>query len=101
MVQQRRWATGLLEILFNKQSPLIGMFCRKIRFRQSLAYLYVFSWGLRSIPELFYCLLPAYCLLHNSALFPKVTLFLLCYDTKTTKQEPLDYMSLGLSLTIS
>ncbi|AEC08698.1 cellulose synthase-like B4 [Arabidopsis thaliana] len=71
MVQQRRWATGLLEILFNKQSPLIGMFCRKIRFRQSLAYLYVFSWGLRSIPELFYCLLPAYCLLHNSALFPK------------------------------
>ncbi|KAF3577100.1 hypothetical protein DY000_02035059 [Brassica cretica] len=25
----------------------------------------------KSIPELFYCLLPAYCLLHNSALFPK------------------------------
>ncbi|KAG7568615.1 Nucleotide-diphospho-sugar transferase [Arabidopsis thaliana x Arabidopsis arenosa] len=71
MVQQRRWATGLLEVLFNKQSPLIGMFRRKIRFRQRLAYLYVFSWGLRSIPELFYCLLPAYCVLHNSALFPK------------------------------
>ncbi|CAE6025437.1 unnamed protein product [Arabidopsis arenosa] len=71
MLQQRRWATGLLEVLFNKQSPLIGMFCRKIRFRQSLAYLYIFTWGLRSIPELFYCLLPSYCLLHNSALFPK------------------------------
>ncbi|KAG7638238.1 putative cellulose synthase (UDP-forming) [Arabidopsis thaliana] len=71
MLQQRRWATGLLEVLFNKQSPLIGMFCRKIRFRQSLAYLYIFTWGLRSIPELIYCLLPAYCLLHNVALFPK------------------------------
>ncbi|KAL1220452.1 Cellulose synthase-like protein B3 [Cardamine amara subsp. amara] len=71
MLQQRRWATGLLEILFNKQSPLIGMFCRKIRFRQRLAYIYIYTWGLRSIPELFYCLLPAYCLLHNSALFPK------------------------------
>lgn len=71
MLQQRRWATGLLEVLFNKQSPLIGMFCKKIRFRQSLAYLYILTWGLRSIPELVYCLLPAYCLLHNSSLFPK------------------------------
>ncbi|XP_010510003.1 PREDICTED: cellulose synthase-like protein B3 isoform X1 [Camelina sativa] len=71
MVQQRRWAAGMLEILFNKRSPLIGVFFRKLRFRQSLAYLYILTWGLRSIPELFYCLLPAYCLLHNSALFPK------------------------------
>ncbi|KFK31116.1 hypothetical protein AALP_AA6G070100 [Arabis alpina] len=71
MLQQRRWATGLLEILFNKQSPLIGMFHRKIRFRQRLAYLNLSVWGLRSIPELFYCLLPAYCLFHNSPLFPK------------------------------
>ncbi|CAH2059788.1 unnamed protein product [Thlaspi arvense] len=71
MLQQRRWAAGLLEVLFNKQSPLIGMFCRKLRFRQSLAYFCIFTWGLRSIPELFYCLLPAYCLLHNSSLFPK------------------------------
>ncbi|XP_010413985.1 PREDICTED: cellulose synthase-like protein B3 isoform X2 [Camelina sativa] len=71
MVQQRRWAAGMLEILFNKRSPLIGTFFRKLRFRQSLAYLYILTWGLRSIPELFYCLLPAYCLLHNTALFPK------------------------------
>ncbi|CDY19146.1 BnaA04g18860D [Brassica napus] len=71
MLQQRRWATGLLEILFTKQNPLNGSSCKKIRFRQSLAYLYIFTWGLRSIPELFYCLLPAYCVLHGSALFPK------------------------------
>lgn len=79
MLQQRRWATGLLEILFTKQNPLIGIFCKKIRFRQRLAYLYLFTWGLRSIPELFYCLLPAYCVLHNSPLFPKVNLYLYMY----------------------
>ncbi|CAN6834287.1 unnamed protein product [Brassica oleracea var. botrytis] len=71
MVQQRRWGTGMLEILFNKHSPLIGIFSQKLRFRQRLAYIHVFTWGLRSIPELVYCLLPSYCLLHNSALFPK------------------------------
>ncbi|CAA7049535.1 unnamed protein product [Microthlaspi erraticum] len=71
MLQQRRWGTGMLEVLCNKQSPLIGMFHQKIRFRQRLAYLYLEIWALRSIPELFYCLLPAYCLLHDSTLFPK------------------------------
>ncbi|RID66854.1 hypothetical protein BRARA_D01968 [Brassica rapa] len=71
MVQQRRWGTGMLEVLFNKHSPLIGIFSQKLRFRQRLAYIHIFTWGLRSIPELAYCLLPAYCLLHNSALFPK------------------------------
>ncbi|CAF1866108.1 unnamed protein product [Brassica napus] len=71
MVQWRRWGTGMLEVFFNKQSPLMGLFHQKIRFRQRLAYISISMWGLRSIPELFYCLLPAYCLLHNSALFPK------------------------------
>ncbi|KAG7542819.1 Cellulose synthase [Arabidopsis thaliana x Arabidopsis arenosa] len=70
IVQQRRWSTGAIEVLFNKQSPLIGMFRRKIKFRQRLAYFWALM-CIRSIPELVYCLLPAYCLLHNSALFPK------------------------------
>ncbi|KAF3496127.1 hypothetical protein DY000_02053532 [Brassica cretica] len=70
IVQQRRWGTGAIEVLFNKQSPLRGMFSSKIRFRQRLAYLWVLM-CLRSIPELFYCLLPAYCLLRNTALYPK------------------------------
>ncbi|KAL9286921.1 putative cellulose synthase (UDP-forming) [Arabidopsis thaliana] len=69
IVQHRRWATGSIEVLFNKQSPLIG-FRRKIKFRQRLAYFWVLM-CIRSIPELVYCLLPAYCLLNNSALFPK------------------------------
>ncbi|VVB07424.1 unnamed protein product [Arabis nemorensis] len=100
ILQQRRWATGMLEILFNKQSPLIGMFHRKIRFRQRLAYLYLSSWGLRSIPELFYCLLPAYSLFHNSSLFPKgpclgIIVTLVGMHCLYTQWE---FMSLGFSV---
>ncbi|XP_019087429.1 PREDICTED: cellulose synthase-like protein B5 [Camelina sativa] len=69
IVQQRRWATGATEVLFSKQSPLIG-FRRKIKFRQRLAYFWILM-CIRSTPELIYCLLPAYFLLHNSTLFPK------------------------------
>ncbi|KAL1220611.1 Cellulose synthase-like protein B2 [Cardamine amara subsp. amara] len=57
ILQQRGWGTGGIEIIFNKQSPLIGMFSRKLRFRQRIAYLCVLL-CLRSIPELVYCLLP-------------------------------------------
>ncbi|KAG7568608.1 Nucleotide-diphospho-sugar transferase [Arabidopsis thaliana x Arabidopsis arenosa] len=99
LLQQRRWATGWIEILFNKQSPLRGMFCKKIRFRQRLAYLCTIA-CLRSIPELIYCLLPAYCLLHNSALFPKgtylgITITLVGMHCFYTLWE---FMSLGYSV---
>ncbi|CAE6025600.1 unnamed protein product [Arabidopsis arenosa] len=99
LLQQRRWATGWIEILFNKQSPLRGMFCKKIRFRQRLAYLCIIT-CLRSIPELIYCLLPAYCLLHNSALFPKgtylgITITLVGMHCLYTLWE---FMSLGYSV---
>ncbi|CAH2065651.1 unnamed protein product [Thlaspi arvense] len=70
--QWRRWVTGGLEVFFNKESPLIGMFHQKLRFRQRLAYLSISMAGLYSLPMLLYCLLPAYSLLHNSSLFPKV-----------------------------
>lgn len=76
MLQKRRCSTGALEIFFNKQSPLIGMFQQKIRFRQWLVYLSISMSSLGSLPVLFYSILPAYCLFHDSPLFPKVTLFL-------------------------
>ncbi|ESQ50248.1 hypothetical protein EUTSA_v10001915mg [Eutrema salsugineum] len=71
MLRKRRCFTGGLEIIFNKQSPLIGMFHQKIEFRQRLAYLSISMMGLGFLPVLFYCLLPAYCLLNNSPLYPK------------------------------
>ncbi|KAL1220610.1 Cellulose synthase-like protein B6 [Cardamine amara subsp. amara] len=99
IVQQRRWGTGSIEVLFNQQSPLIGMFRRKIKFRQRLAYLWVLM-CLRSIPELVYCLLPAYSLLHNSALFPKgpclgITVTLVGMHCLYSLWQ---YMSLGFSV---
>ncbi|CAN8247687.1 unnamed protein product [Cochlearia groenlandica] len=100
MLQWRRWGTGMLEVFFNKQSPMIGMFRDKLRFRQRLAYVSVSMWGLRSIPEFLYCLLPAYCLLHNSPLFPKglclgISVTLVGMHCVYTLWE---FMSLGFSI---
>ncbi|KAF5184912.1 Cellulose synthase-like protein b3 [Thalictrum thalictroides] len=73
MTQQKRWATGLLEILFSKNSPIIATIKGNLKFRQCLSYLYINIWALRSIPELSYVVLPAYCFLTNTYIFPKVS----------------------------
>ncbi|XVF81628.1 hypothetical protein PTKIN_Ptkin15bG0170400 [Pterospermum kingtungense] len=72
MTQQKRWTTGLMEILVGKNNPIIGTLTAKLRFRMCLAYLLNLIWGLNSIPELFYALLPAYCILNDSHFLPKV-----------------------------
>ncbi|CAH2065652.1 unnamed protein product [Thlaspi arvense] len=69
--QMRRWMTGSMEVFFNKQSPLIGMFQQKLKFRQRLAYLAASMSCLSPLSMLLYCPLPAYSLLHNTILFPK------------------------------
>jgi cellulose synthase/poly-beta-1,6-N-acetylglucosamine synthase-like glycosyltransferase len=71
MTQQKRWATGLLEILFNQNSPIFATLSGKLQLRQCLLYLWLLLWGIRSIPELCYATLPAYCIITNSFL-PKV-----------------------------
>lgn len=72
MTQQKRWATGLLEILFSKHNPVFATFSGKLQFRQCFGYLWILIWGLRSIPEVCYVALPAYCIITNSNFFPKV-----------------------------
>ncbi|KAL6330177.1 hypothetical protein AAG906_040098 [Vitis piasezkii] len=72
LIQQKRWATGLLEVLFSKNSPFIITFTAKLQFRQCLAYMWILSWGLRPIPELCYLALPAYCIMAGSHFLPKV-----------------------------
>lgn len=72
MIQQKRWATGLFEVLFNTKSPIIGTLFGKLQLRQCMAYLYVQLWALRSIFEVCYAILPAYCLITNSYFLPKV-----------------------------
>lgn len=73
MTQQKRWATGLLEILISDRNPIIATLTARLQFRQCLAYLWIFIWGLRSIPELCYAVLPAYCIISNSSFQPKVS----------------------------
>ncbi|WOG94312.1 hypothetical protein DCAR_0313605 [Daucus carota subsp. sativus] len=72
MIQAKRWATGFLEILFSSMSPISATIHGKLQFRQCLAYLWIMSWSLRSIPELVYSLLPAYCIISGSHFLPKV-----------------------------
>ncbi|KAF6173252.1 hypothetical protein GIB67_026947 [Kingdonia uniflora] len=73
LTQQKRWATGLLEILFSRNNPVIATITGDLQFRQCLMYLYINLWGARSIPELCYALLPAYCLLTDSSFMPTVS----------------------------
>lgn len=71
MTQQKRWATGLLEILISDRNPITATLTARLQFRQCLAYLWILIWGLRSIPEICYAVLPAYCIITNSSFLPK------------------------------
>ncbi|XP_074578313.1 cellulose synthase-like protein H1 isoform X2 [Curcuma longa] len=73
MTQYKRWATGLLEILVSKKSPVVSVITKELMLRQCLAYLLILVWALRSIVEVCYALLPAYCLLSNSTFLPKTS----------------------------
>lgn len=73
LAQQKRWATGELEILFSKSCPIFFTLFDKLQLRQCLAYMYLLLWGLRPIPELCYAVLPTYAIITNSQLFPKVS----------------------------
>ncbi|CAB4274168.1 unnamed protein product [Prunus armeniaca] len=72
LTQRKRWVAGLLQILFSKNSPIFATLYAKLEFRQCLAYTTVLIWGLKSIPDLCYAILPAYCIITNSHFLPKV-----------------------------
>ncbi|KAL2328374.1 hypothetical protein Fmac_021801 [Flemingia macrophylla] len=71
MTQQKRWATGLLEIFFSKHCPIIGTLLRGLTLRQCLAYMWIINWGLKPVFEVCYACLIAYCILTNSNFIPK------------------------------
>ncbi|KAK3198761.1 hypothetical protein Dsin_022176 [Dipteronia sinensis] len=71
MIQQKRWSTGLLEILFSRNNPIYAALRANLQGRQCVAYLWLITWGLRSIPELSYAVLPAYCIITNTNFLPK------------------------------
>nr|GMC77080.1 cellulose synthase-like protein H1 [Ipomoea batatas] len=72
LTQQKRWSTGLLEILICKKSPIIWALFGRLHFRQCLAYLWLMSWPIRPFFEICYALLPAYCVINNSHFQPKI-----------------------------
>ncbi|KAG9455044.1 hypothetical protein H6P81_007948 [Aristolochia fimbriata] len=73
LVQMKRWTTGMLEIFFTRYNPLLATLTKKLQFRQSLCYFSFIIWAPRSVPEMCYSLLPAYCLLSNNPFLPKIT----------------------------
>ncbi|XP_027927163.1 cellulose synthase-like protein H1 isoform X2 [Vigna unguiculata] len=100
MVQQKRWATGVTETFFGKHSPIMGMIFGKIQFRAGLSYYGVVDWGLRGVFNICYALLPAYCIITDTSIFPKgpglwipIALFVI-YSVHTL----LEYLKIGLSI---
>ncbi|GMP53941.1 hypothetical protein CsSME_00019252 [Camellia sinensis var. sinensis] len=94
----KRWATGLLEILFTPKNTFILTLNGKLQFRQCLAYTCVILWGLRSIAELCYAAPSAYCLITDSHFMPKNIIFIpiavfAIYNLYTLSE----YLRIGLS----
>uniref|UniRef100_A0ACD5UWW7 Uncharacterized protein n=1 Tax=Avena sativa TaxID=4498 RepID=A0ACD5UWW7_AVESA len=73
LTQFKRWATGLLEILISRNSPILGAIFRRLQLRQCLAYLIIHVWPVRAPFELCYALLGPFCLLTNQFFLPKVS----------------------------
>ncbi|XP_004487424.1 cellulose synthase-like protein B4 isoform X2 [Cicer arietinum] len=100
MIQQKRWASGLTVVFFGRHSPVMGTLFGKIQIRAGLSYCWLTNWGLRSVFEVCYAALVAYCIITNSNIFPKglglwipFTLFVI-YNLHTLQE----YLSTGLSL---
>ncbi|KAG2397358.1 Cellulose synthase-like protein [Vigna angularis] len=71
MVQQKRWATGFLEIFVSEYCPIFGTLFHKLTLRQCIAYMWILNWGLRTVFELCYACLLAHCIITNSNLLPQ------------------------------
>jgi len=66
LVQQKRWATGLLEIFVSKFCPFLYIH-RNITVRQRMMYAYFSLWGIWSVATFCYAILPAFCLLSGKS----------------------------------
>ncbi|MED6182630.1 hypothetical protein PIB30_030369 [Stylosanthes scabra] len=98
--QYQRWASGLLEVFLGKNCPILCTLFGKLQFRQCLAYIWLTTWALRSVPETCYALLPAYCIISNSHFLPKdlgmliPAVLFVTYHISTL----LEYLKTGLSM---
>ncbi|KAK3011314.1 hypothetical protein RJ639_012392 [Escallonia herrerae] len=68
--QVLRWALGSVEIFLSRHCPLWYGYGGKLKWLQRLAYLNTIVYPFTSIPLLFYCTLPAVCLLTGKFIIP-------------------------------
>ncbi|KAJ9560961.1 hypothetical protein OSB04_006121 [Centaurea solstitialis] len=73
LIQQKRWATGLFEVFFTNKNPLLLTINGKLWFRHALVYVLLCFWAVRSVPEICYAVLPAYCIITNSRFLPEIS----------------------------
>ncbi|XP_023512253.1 cellulose synthase-like protein H1 [Cucurbita pepo subsp. pepo] len=101
LTQQKRWVTGQLEVLFSTKSPIFALIFGNLQLRQCMFYLWLSLWGIRSVPELLYTLLPAYCLISDSRFLPNVRESAACIPLLLfvvyNVQQLLQYMEAGQS----
>ncbi|KAI9115532.1 hypothetical protein K1719_013201 [Acacia pycnantha] len=72
LVQQKRWAEGEFQILVSKYSPPWHAY-GKLSVGLQLVYCYYCFWAPKSLPTLYYCIVPSLCLLKGIPLFPKIS----------------------------
>jgi cellulose synthase/poly-beta-1,6-N-acetylglucosamine synthase-like glycosyltransferase len=72
LLQQKRWATGLLEIFVSNVCPFLNIH-RNITVRQRMLYAYFNLWGIWSVATFCYAILPAFCLLSGKSFFPGIS----------------------------
>ncbi|KMS96891.1 hypothetical protein BVRB_7g180680 [Beta vulgaris subsp. vulgaris] len=71
--QVLRWALGSVEIFLSRHCPLWYAWGGKLKLLERLAYINTIVYPFTSIPLLFYCTIPAVCLLTGKFIIPTLT----------------------------
>ncbi|XP_059064066.1 cellulose synthase-like protein E6 isoform X1 [Cryptomeria japonica] len=72
LIQNKRWATGLLEIFASKYCP-VTYGIRHTKLAQNMCYSYYFLWAPSSLPLICYGLVPALCMVAGLSVFPQIS----------------------------
>ncbi|KAL3622511.1 Cellulose synthase A catalytic subunit 3 [UDP-forming] [Castilleja foliolosa] len=71
--QVLRWALGSVEILFSRHCPIWYGYSGRLKWLERFAYVNTTIYPITSIPLLFYCTLPAVCLLTGKFIIPQIS----------------------------
>ncbi|KAH6759747.1 Cellulose synthase family protein [Perilla frutescens var. hirtella] len=71
--QVLRWALGSVEILFSRHCPIWYGYGGRLKWLERFAYVNTTIYPITAIPLLFYCTLPAVCLLTGKFIIPQIS----------------------------